>query len=113
MFVLQETRTYDWPVVVKMPVDGGKFESRRFTATFRLLTRDQADDLTQDPARDQDTDFLMDVVVGLKGVNDEDGNEIPFDADLLKKMIGIAYVRTAMIEAYFNSITGDAARRKN
>jgi hypothetical protein len=105
MFVLNEERIVKWPVVVEVPVDGGKVEEQQFEMTFRLLPGDQVKEVK---------DFA-DVILGWDGVQSEaaDGTRrtLEFSAQALERMLGIPYARAAIVRAYIACSTG--ATRKN
>jgi hypothetical protein len=50
MFIVKETieETIDWPVVVEMPVAGGKNRKFEFTGTFRRLSDDEKKEIEKE-----------------------------------------------------------------
>ena len=44
-FVLSKSVTYSWPVILEMPVDGGRFKKERFTVVFRRLPQSRIDEI--------------------------------------------------------------------
>lgn len=127
MFTLKTDHSYDWPVRVKVPQDGGTFKTHVFTARFQILPQEEIDRILRiGPVDSGDDDFgdsdgeqldmslLERVLVGWgEDVKDEDGNAIPFDDESRRALLGVPYVRLAVSRAFFGSISGDAARRKN
>lgn len=117
MFEFKEEHEYDWPVVVEMPVDGGKHEKREFTARFRVVPTDEAEEVLGGqgvamlPDREQVEDFLRRVLVGWRDVSAEGSGDLPFSDENLARMIRVPYVRRALYEAYGQSIAG--RREKN
>jgi hypothetical protein len=105
MFVLNEERIVKWPVVIEVPVDGGKFEEQQFEMTFRLLPGEQVR-----KAKD-----FAEVILGWDGVQSEaaDGTRstLEFSAKALERMLGIPYARAGIVRAYLECSTG--ALRKN
>ena len=114
MFKIAQNPTYKWPVKVHIPADGGKFVTATFDAEFKALPQDEIDRIIE-AGRDGDreADLTREFLVGWKGVQDEDGSDLPFSEEAKAKVINIAYVRNALVTAFFDSITGNAARRKN
>lgn len=41
LFVIDPSPVVDWPVIVRLPADGGTFEEYQFTAKFRVLAADE------------------------------------------------------------------------
>ena len=108
MFKIQEQRTVTWPVQVRIPADGGRFEKADFQVEFALLDQARIDEIlnTEDRSTSMDVAFLREVVTGFRDVRREDGNEMAFSAENLGMLLGIPYVRNAMIDAFFSCISG-------
>jgi len=109
MFKLKTEHTYSWPVTVQIPADGGKFTKSTFDATFKVIPQDRIDTILR--GGNVDSELLREVTIGWKGVQDEDGNELPFSEDARDKLLSIPYARAALVEAYLDSLAG--SRRKN
>lgn len=109
MFKLETERTFKWPVTVKVPVDGGEYATAPFDATFRLVSQEEIDQYTAGQISDRD--FLKLNTVGWSGVQNADGSDLPFSQEALGRMIGIPYVRSAMMLSYLEAMAG--SRRKN
>lgn len=106
MFVLKTERTFSWPVNIKVPTDGGQFATATFDCTFKLIDVERLKATAL-----EDDKFLKEVIVSWAGVEDSNGQALPFSEDARDKMIGIPYVRTALVAAYQEALSG--ARRKN
>lgn len=104
MLTVNFGRVVEWPVDVDVPVDGGKFETQRFTAWFELLEQDAFDAIYKDGGND--ADLLRRVVRRISDVKLEGGGE-----PTVEQLVGVTYIRVAMIRAYVECRTG--ARRKN
>jgi hypothetical protein len=114
MFKLAEQRTYKWPVTVHIPADGGKFTKATFTAEFKALPQKEIDRVVEEGrGGDRDADLCTECLIGWSGVQDENGNDIPFSDEAKAKLLDITYVRHALLDAFLESITGGGARRKN
>lgn len=113
MFVLKQSDTYTWPVTVKFPVSGGRHTEEKFDAEFKRITQSKIRDIQQRIADDQltDIDLAKDVLVGWKGVLDENKNEIPFSIEAKDQLLEVALVGSAVAAAFFESFSG--AKRKN
>ena len=112
MFVLKDDHTYTWPVTIPVPGEG-RHERHRITCKFRALPQDRLDELvggplagTGDRAGSPDAAVLREALIGWDGVQDEDGNPLGFDDESRDRLLGIPFVRTAMVRAYFASVNG-------
>lgn len=109
MLKLKPNATFHWPVKVQVPQDGRHVENV-FKATFKQVDRDRFIDVQNgDPTAEQT--LLDDVLVGWDGVGDEDGNPLDFTPENRRALLQVPYVRTAVIEAFFEGIGG--RKRKN
>ncbi len=108
MFKLAAKKTITWPVTVHIPQDGGKTTAATFHAEFEVLDQDELNELVL-----EGKDMVSEVLVGWKGVADEQGGEIAYSAEEKKKLIAITYVRNAILTAYGEVQQGRAAARKN
>ena len=104
MFKLVQPETVTWPVHVRIPADGGKTLKATFDAEFVLLNQDAIDATLADAG--DDVEFICNVVVGWSGVQDEEGNELPFSHDACRRMAKIPYVRRAMMKAFWDATLG-------
>lgn len=112
MFKIAQNPAYKWPVTVHIPQDGGKFTKATFTAEFLALAQDRIDSVVEGIRDgDRDADFARECLLGWSGVQDADGADLPFSDEAKQKLLNIPYVRSALVAAFFESITG--GRRKN
>lgn len=105
MFKLAKKPTFSHQVKVRVPVDGG-FVDQEFTATFRVLPWDEVKALDHDPAAQVRLFW-----VGADGICDDDEKPLPWSDALRDQMIGMLFVRIAVLSAYVDAVTG--ARRGN
>jgi hypothetical protein len=114
MFKIAQKPTYKWPVTVQIPTDGGRYTKATFTAEFRAMSQKEIDELVlAGRDGDRDADLCRELLVGWSGVQDEDGSEIAFSDEAKDRLLNITYVRHGLLDAFFASITGAGARRKN
>lgn len=122
MFTLKKSRTFTWPVSVFEP-DNGKHVRAQFTATFRVMERDdlqtrmrEISDGEQTPAEQARRmgDFLSSVVVQVDGVQvaDETGGTVSMsNRDICEALIADTFAAPALFDAYVEGIAG--RNRKN
>ena len=119
-FVLKQSSSYVWPVTVKLPISGGKFEKQTFDAEFKRLPQarinkiqievqariksSERNEATDDSISDQS--IAEELLIGWSGVLDEDGDEVPFTESMKQQLLDIPTMASAIIVAYFDSLTG-------
>jgi len=123
-FVLKQSTSYKWPVSVKLPADGGKFEKQTFDAEFKRLPQARINEIQADvqvrikaAERNESVDGSIsdqsiadELLVGWAGVVDGDGDEVPFSEATKQQLLDIPTVAAAIIVAYFDSLTGTKAK---
>lgn len=112
MFKLEQPKSVKWPVTVNIPQDGGTTKKSIFNAEFELLEQPEFTAIYKENGGN-DEDLIRRTLVGWSDVGDPDGNPINFNSDARELMIRIAYIRTALINAYLECSYGKAAVRKN
>ena len=119
-FVLKQSTSYSWPVSFKLPTDGGKFEKQTFDAEFKRLPQARINEIQIEvqarikaaERNESITDSISDqsiaeeLLVGWSGVVDGDGDEVPFSEVNKQQLLAVATVASAIIVAYFDSLTG-------
>lgn len=111
MFKLAKVKTVFWPVKVQIPGDGGKSVQASFEAEFAILDTNEFEDIILQ-RDDERRDALDAVLVGWRGVKDEDGqSDVAFTPETKKAMLAIPYARAGLLEAYGHASMG--GRRKN
>lgn len=102
------------PVVINIPGDGGAITKADITADFIILPQSEIDDLIAASREvDGDADILRKVWCGWSGVQDASGNTLDYSEAARDKLLDITYVRSALLQAYFKSASGEKAQRKN
>lgn len=104
LFVIDHNPAVDWPVIVKLPADGGTFEEYQFTAKFRVLSPagyaalfaagDAAADLAMQEVLKDNVRQFAELVVGWggsgeawEGPTDINGNPVPFTPEELAAQV--------------------------
>lgn len=108
MFVLATGSVYSWPVTVQIASSGGKFDKFTFDLTFKRVTQSRLKDIlgAEDMKTLSDAEFCKEIVLGWKGVVDENHAEIPFSMEALDKLLEIPMVAKAIVTAYLESVAG-------
>ena len=64
----------------------------------------ERNEATDDSISDQT--IAEELLIGWSGVLDEDGDEVPFSESMKQQLLDIPTMATAIIVAYFDSLTG-------
>ncbi|NQV83921.1 MAG: hypothetical protein HQ494_08890 [Rhodospirillales bacterium] len=120
MFKIADDYVYTWPVTIRKPVDGGKFQEETFTAKFKFLDQDKIDELTGKDsdvlieslsAVNNDIKFLKECFVGWgDDVHGDDDKPLSYSEATRDRLIKIRYVRLPLLRAYFDSASGIATK---
>lgn len=108
LFVIDRAPTIKWPVIVRIPVDGGEFASYQFSGVFKHFSEDEYDAImrtNQIAVKDKDdgikpipgqtradvlrenAELIPKVLVGWDGIRDASGAAVEFTIDELRKQI--------------------------
>lgn len=106
--------TYDWPVVVNVPEDGGRWSRHTFVAKFKRFTKDEANALTERIGEEkangepyEHLDLACEVMAGWnEDVVDADGKPIPYSEQELRELCNL-YPMTvgAIFSAWLDSFS--------
>ncbi len=124
MFRLATTRTFEWPVEVRLPsaAEPGAMETHGFIATFESIPIEEAERIEKTDATTTDAGsrlvhgqvaLIRRVMTGWRDVVDETGNQVAFSVERLAAACAEPWFRNAVIGAYAQALRGEAARRKN
>lgn len=112
MFTIEKPKQIKWPVTVSIPRDGGNATKAVFTAHFKMIPANEFNAIYQGGGNDED--LLRTVVAGFgDDVCDESGAPLVFSQESLDQLIGIPYVRNALVSAYLDLSQGKKAAAKN
>ena len=99
LFVIDTNPAVTWPVVVKLPADGGAFVEYQFDAKFRVLSAAEFAALSVESVSNGTTEVTMieilkdnsyqfaKLVIGWDEVADTSGTPVPFTADALAAQV--------------------------
>jgi hypothetical protein len=107
MFKLVNKRTVKWPVTIQVPQDGGGSRPSKITCEYELLPQAELDDLL---AASGDAAFLRQVVLGIDGLADEDGQTLAYSDEIAGQLFQIVYARNAIMSGYFEALAGGRAK---
>lgn len=114
MFKITQNKTYKWPVEVRYPQDGGTFGKATFTAEFKALPQSEIEKVIRAGREgDETADICSAALMGFTSVQDENGNDLPYSEENKARLLDVSAARAAILTAFFESVSGDGARRKN
>lgn len=113
MFVLKKRESFQWPVKFRIAIDG-RYEDHEFKAEFKRISQSRIDELFgaggDRSEKISDDEFVREALIGWDGVTLENGDAVPFNQDTLTSLLDVPGVRTAIVRAFFNSISGLAEK---
>lgn len=122
-FVLAKTHRYWWPVTIRVPdpENAGAFLEQKLRVQFEPLPRDEALAMQEEGAKlkslremtDHEIGQFRQVVRNWDGVEDQDGNVVPFSPDLLVQALQQSWFRDGLSAALKESLNGEAPRLGN
>lgn len=112
MFIISQKQTYSWPVEVRFPVDGGKTDKQTFDAEFRRFTQTRINEIREliEAGKITDTELAREVMAGWEGVNDGNGDAVPFSERARDQLLDVPLVAAAVVMAWLGSLTGVKAK---
>lgn len=103
-FVIKKKDTFFWPVKIKSPVDGGKFEEQTLNLEFKKLKISELNKMVV--KKGADIEFCKMFIVGWKDVRDESGNELPFTDGYLEELLDTVGVAKQIGEQLYDAMNG-------
>ena len=106
MLKISTNPTFERTITARVPVDGG-YREDSFKATFKVLSTDEiaAFELgTEDGTRK----LLMAAIDSLDDIAGENDKPLPYNDGLRDQVLGLPYLRTALVNEYFKSLAGVA-----
>lgn len=98
MFKIVKNPEFTHKVPVQVPVDGG-FSEQTLRCRFRVLSADEMAIHNLETVEGTES-YLRAICARFEDVADEDGQIIPHSDELMTQLLGISYVRMALIRAY-------------
>lgn len=105
MFKLDLSPSYFYPVKLPLLDADGKLETRVFDARFRRYTQAQGEELAREATagRLDDRQLVEQALVGWRGLQDADGNDLPYTPENLAVVLAIAGMRAALVSSFLES----------
>ena len=100
-FVRKKVKTFKWPVKVKEPSADrpGEFDTFEFVALFKRVKLSEIEQMGDDSG----LPLLKKVLVGWEGIEDEDGNAVPFSSKELELFADDVDWLKAVLSSYTNT----------
>ncbi|WP_297772674.1 hypothetical protein [uncultured Roseovarius sp.] len=108
MFKIDQKPTFTRRVEIKVPADGGH-EMQDLEVTFRVLPDEEIEAFDMRTTRGE-REFLAATVFHIDDVEDEKGSALPYSDNLRDRLVGLAYVRVALINAYYAALMGSRVK---
>mgnify|MGYP001419490164 CR=1 FL=1 len=116
-FVLKSSSSYSWEVSFFQP-ENGERKKQSFDALFKRLPQTRINEIQvlvqkrvkaiqegeEDKSGITDQSIADEVLVGWDGIEDGEGNPVPFSNKSKKQVLEVPMLASAIIEAYFNSL---------
>lgn len=105
MFRLDLSPTYFYPVKLAMLDADGKLETRVFDARFKRMTQPEGEALVREAESGRLTDqqVVERALVGWRGLQDADGNDLPYTPENLATVLSVAGLRAAVVTSFLQS----------
>ena len=123
-FVLEQSPTFTWPIVIREVQDGGRHRTHQFDAIFRRLPQSRMEEVQLEyqrmkaaAAQDLPLDGIptreiaAETLAGWKGITDPKGEEVEFSDASKAQLLEVATVADVLVQTFFEA--HDKARQKN
>lgn len=112
-FVVSKPATYEWPVTIESPIDGGVYKKETFNAVFNRLSQTRLQEISKEliDQKMTDIDVAREALVGWNGILDDDKNVVEYNPVIANQLLDIAGFASAVAQSFFDSVTG--IKRKN
>ncbi len=103
-------------VIVKVPGDFNKFTKENLELEWKRLDVDETKEILEGIRNEtvREDDVIEDSLINVVNLKDEEGNDLPFNTELLHKIMNINYIRKSIIQSFMNVQIGrEALKAKN
>jgi len=105
MFKLGKSDSFTYPVKVEIPDEAGRTRTESFDGLFRRASREEFQ-ATMERAKSgelEDLTLARDVLIGWRGVQDEEGKELPFSDANREVLLNVWPVLPAVVAAWLEA----------
>jgi len=104
--------SYFHPVKVEFPTDDGKKKTVEFQAQFKRLSQEEIEEQQQalNDGTLTDRGVIGQVMIGWKGVADEDGTPLDFNESNLASLLSMFPTQPSIVRAYYDSLKNAAKK---
>jgi len=105
MFKLGKSDSFTYPVKIEIPGENGRPRVETFDGLFRRASREEFQ-AKMEAAKTGDLDDLAlarEVLIGWRGVQDEDGAELEFNATNCELLLNVWPVCPAVVQAWLDA----------
>lgn len=105
MFKLGKSDRFLYPVKVEIPGEDGRTRTESFDALFRRASREEFQAKMEDAKTGELDDLTLarEVLLGWRGVQDEDGRELEFSATNCELLLNVWPVCPAVVQAWLEA----------
>lgn len=106
MFTVMKNPIVWWPVVINVPVDGGKTSSHEVSLQFEILEEDEYNKV----ALQGEKAVLKRVIQSWKHIDDIDGKAMKFTSENLDVLLKKSFVHRSFVVGYLNAAIGEVVK---
>ncbi len=123
-FILEQSPTFKWPIVIREVQDGGRIRTHQFDAIYRRLPQSrmeavqlQYQAMKAAVSRNEPLDEIPtrgiaeEILEGWEGITDSDGGPVPVTPETRRQLLEVALVADVLVTTYFEA--HEKARAKN
>lgn len=123
-FILEQSPTFRWPIVIREVQDGGRVRTHQFDAIYRRLPQSrmeavqlQYQAMKAAVSRNEPLDEIPtrgiaeEILEGWEGITDPDGGPVPVTPETRRQLLEVALVADVLVTTYFEA--HEKARAKN
>ncbi len=123
-FILEQSPTFKWPIVIREVQDGGRIRTHQFDAIYRRLPQSRMEAVQlqyqamkaavarNEPLEEIPTQSIADEILdGWEGITEADGTPVPVTPETKRQLLEVASVADALVVTFFEA--HEKARAKN
>ena len=123
-FILEQSPTFRWPIVIREVQDGGRVRTHQFEAIYRRLPQSRMEAVQlqyqamkaavsrNEPLDEIPTRAIADEILeGWEGITNPDGSPVEVTPDTRRQLLEVASVADALVVTFFEA--HEKARAKN